>query len=101
MPAVRLTAPGRSNARRDLSGRPLLGTSRMPASKATSATGTGRKNVQRQPSSVNAPPNTSPNEKPVAPVAVYTDSALFRAGPSAKLVVMIDSPAGGVKAALT
>ena len=37
---------------------------------ATSATGAGRKNTQRQPTSVSRPPITSPSEKPVAPVAV-------------------------------
>ena len=44
---------------------------------------------------------TRPSEKPVAPVAVYTAIALLRAGPSAKLVVMMDRPAGAVKAAET
>ena len=37
---------------------------------ATSATGAGRKNTQRQPISVSRPPKTRPSEKPVAPVAV-------------------------------
>jgi hypothetical protein len=66
----------------------------------TSATGAGRKKTQRHPISVSRPPKTSPSEKPVAPVAVKTASALLRAGPSANVVVRIDSPAGAVNAAL-
>lgn len=44
---------------------------------------------------------TSPREKPLAPEAVKTLRALLRAGPSAKVVVMMESAAGAVKAALT
>ena len=65
-----LTAPATSNERALRGGRGLLGTSRMPAINAVSATGAGRKKTQRQPMSVSSPPKTSPSEKPVAPVAV-------------------------------
>src|SRR5213593_2771497 len=99
--AVIPTAPATSNLREPPDEWALRGTSRRPAASVSSATGTGRKNTQRQPISVRSPPNTSPSEKPVAPVAVYTDRALLRAGPSANVVVMIDRPAGAVNAALT
>ena len=69
IPAVIDTAPARSNAR-EKRGRVLCGTSRIPASSATKATGAGRKNTHRQPISVSSPPKTRPSEKPVAPVAV-------------------------------
>ena len=46
------------------------GTSLRPPTSSTAAIGTGRKNTQRQPSSVSRPPITRPSEKPVAPVAV-------------------------------
>ena len=85
--AVRLTAPTRSKAtpvprrraspdgagdqlRRTRAAAASTGTSRVAATRVISATGTGRKNTQRQPISVSRPPKTSPREKPVAPVAV-------------------------------
>ncbi len=71
-----------------------------PATSAMIATGTGMRKVQRHPSSVRNPDRTSPREKPLAPQAVKMLSARLRAGPSAKVVVMIESAAGAVKAAL-
>ena len=96
-----LTAPETSNARDVRGPWRSRGTSRRPAIRVTSATGAGRKKTQRQPISVSSPPITSPSEKPVAPVAVKIESALLRAGPSANDVVMIESAAGAVNAALT
>ena len=67
---VRLIAPVRSNDRELSAGRSPPGTRRIAAASATAATTTGRKNTQRHPISVSRPPNTSPRENPVAPVAV-------------------------------
>ena len=70
MAAVIVTAPGMSNRRRA----PSVGRSgritRGAAISSASATGTGSRNVQRQPISVSNPPNTRPSENPLAPVAV-------------------------------
>ena len=70
IPPVIATAPARSNPFLKRETRPLSGTSRIPASSVSTATGTGRKKTQRQPISVSRPPKTSPSENPVAPVAV-------------------------------
>src|SRR5436309_15979999 len=63
------------------------------------AIGTGRKNVQRHPTSVSSPENTRPAEYPLAPNTAKMPSARLRAGPSANVVVMIDSAAAAVNAA--
>jgi hypothetical protein len=68
--AVSVTAPARSKERPGRVVRGSEGTSRRPPMSVANATGTGRKNTQRQPISVRRPPKTSPSEKPVAPVAV-------------------------------
>ena len=73
-------------------GRPgRAGCSAGPANSTSAATGTGSRNVQRQPTLVSSPPKISPNEKPLAPNAVKIASALLRAGPSVNVVVMIES----------
>jgi hypothetical protein len=64
------TAPVRSNARRRWMTPTGSGTSFTAPARAAAATTVGRKNTQRQPTSVSRPPNTSPSENPVAPVAV-------------------------------
>ena len=49
-------------------------------------------------SSVRMPPSSRPNAPPPAAIAPQTPSALVRSGPSAKVVVMIDSAAGETSA---
>ena len=67
MPAVMVTAPGRSKAPRARDCGRVLAQQRGASSQDRSANGTGSRNVQRQPISVMRPPRTSPNEKPLAP----------------------------------
>ena len=68
--AVMPTAPGASNERAPSRVSLTFGTSFSAPASVIAETATGTKKTQRQPSSVSAPPNTSPSEKPVAPVAV-------------------------------
>ena len=71
MPAVSVTAPAKSKLRRTPGAiGPSLASTRGAAISSAIATGTGSRNVQRQPSSVIRPPKTSPSEKPLAPQAV-------------------------------
>ena len=71
MPAVSVTAPAKSKLRRTPGAiGPSFASTRGAAISMASATGTGSRNVQRQPSSVSRPPNTRPSEKPLAPQAV-------------------------------
>lgn len=70
MAAVTVTAPAMSNSRARMVRRAVSrGRKRGAASTSASATGTGRKNVARQLSSVSSPPNTRPSDQPLAPVA--------------------------------
>ena len=71
IPAVSVTAPAKSKLRR-MPGAigPSFASTRGAAISSPIATGTGSRNVQRQPSSVISPPNTRPSEKPLAPTAV-------------------------------
>ena len=68
--AVIVAAPAKSKPRRGPSAGASLASTRGAATSSASAIGTGSRNVQRQPSSVSRPPNTSPSEKPLAPQAV-------------------------------
>ena len=70
MPAVIVTAPGRSKAPRWRSDGASLTSSRGVRARISRANGTGSRNVKRQPASVSSPPRISPEEKPLAPNAV-------------------------------
>ena len=48
---------------------------------------------------MSTPPSSRPNAAPPAAIALQTPSAFVRSGPSAKVVVMIDSAAGETSAA--
>jgi len=70
MPAVTVSAPATSKARQSTRRRASAGSSCGTPIRIASATGTGSRNVQRQPASVSSPPKISPSEKPLAPQAV-------------------------------
>ena len=68
--AVLVSAPARSKSASRDTVRTDRGTTRMPVSTSSSATGPGSRNVARQPISVRIPPNTRPSENPLAPTTV-------------------------------
>nr|WP_307079904.1 hypothetical protein [Streptomyces canus] len=67
--AVELSAPSRSNCAKLNFSRATLGTTRIPITSRSSATGPGKSRVARHESSVRKPPKTSPSENPEAPQA--------------------------------
>jgi hypothetical protein len=76
-----------------------FGTKIKPMITAIRANGTENRKVQRQLTVVIRPPTIRPRENPEAPNVEKIEIALLRAGPSAKLVVMIERPAGVMNAA--
>ena len=76
------------------------GTKRTDSSHAAMPTGTLTKKIHsHDSSSTRIPPSSRPNAAPPAAIALQTPSALVRSGPSAKVVVMIESAAGETSAA--
>ena len=90
------SAPGAS--KRPGLGSRESGTKRMPATKATSATGTlMRKTEDQSKYSSSRPPNSGPRPTPIAAVPAHTPIALARSS-RGKTFVMIDSVAGMISA---
>jgi hypothetical protein len=98
-PPVTLIAPGRSNRRCPRSAW-LSGTIGYVSASTTAPTGTLTKKIHSQPRYfVRIPPNRTPAAAPDPPSAPQIPSALFRSGPSRKVVVTIERAAGEMIAA--
>src|SRR3954447_19909549 len=91
-----VTAPATSKARAWSEAR-LSAISRGVRAKATRLTGTFTHSTHSQPRpSVRMPPSRTPAAPPAPATAPQTPSALLRSAPSRKIVVTIESAAGGV-----
>ncbi len=98
IPASRVTAPPRSSRARSVRGG-SGGRKRNAPTRISRAIGIGSRKVARQFSAASRPPISSPEEYPDASKTLKIPNALFRCGPSGKVVVSTDMAAGAVKAA--
>jgi hypothetical protein len=93
-PPVSVAAPAVSNGRRRSSPR-LSGTIRGASAAAARPIGTLIQKIHSQPGPpASTPPRITPTIDPIPASEPHTPSALLRAGPSAKVLVTIDSAAG-------
>ena len=98
-PAVTVTAPATSDVVGPLL-RARVRDERRDSSAAAMPIGRLMKKIQRHESdSVRMPPSTRPTAPPPAAIALQTPSAFVRSGPSANVVVTIESAAGETSAA--